>query len=173
MNEKIAAFLAHDAFAVVGASDNRSKYGNKVLRAYQQRGHRAFPVNPNQAEVEGLPCYADLASLPEPGRAVSIVTPPQVTERIVAQAAEAGVEYVWMQPGAESAAAVRRTEELGLTVIAGGPCVLVACGITRNEPRPRVPGDVGLVEAMRKHLEAFAHLEQWGCTNRRQQGKRE
>jgi len=123
--EKIDAFLAQGPHAVAGASSNRAKYGNKVLRAYMQHGMRVFPLNPNEAEVEGLQSYADVASLPEPVQGISIVTPPAVTEKIVEQAAEAGIRYLWMQPGAESPAAVRRANELGLVTIAGGPCLLV------------------------------------------------
>ncbi len=126
--EKIDAFLAGDAFAVVGASRDRSKYGNKVLRAYMQRGKKVFPVNPEAEEVEGLTAYADLASLPAPVHGVSVVTPPEVTERIVEEAAAAGVGHVWMQPGAESPAALRRAEELGMGAIGGGPCALVTLG---------------------------------------------
>ena len=121
-------FLSQTRFAVVGASSDRSKYGNKVLRAYQQHGLKAYPVNPREKEVEGLATVKDLASLPEPVHGVSIITPPPVTEKIVEEAAKAGIKRVWMQPGAESALAVRRAEELGMSVIAGGPCVLVMLG---------------------------------------------
>jgi predicted CoA-binding protein len=124
----IDAFLAGDSFAVVGASRNREKYGNKVLRSYLQAGRRVYAVNPKAEEVEGQPCYPDLASLPERVHGVSLVTPPAVTERVVEEAAAAGIGYVWMQPGAESAVAIRRAEELGLTLIHSGPCVLVAQG---------------------------------------------
>jgi uncharacterized protein len=128
LNDKIKAFLAAGPYAVVGASNNRSKYGNKVLRVYVQRGLPVVPINPRETEVEGLPCYPALASLPEPVRAISIVTPPEVTERIVQEAADAGVRYVWMQPGAENPQALRRAEELGLVAIGGGPCILVTLG---------------------------------------------
>jgi uncharacterized protein len=128
MNETIDAFLAGDSFAVVGASTDRNKYGNKVLRSYVQAGRRVFPVSPNADEVEGLKCYPDLASLPERVHGVSIVTPPKVTESIVEQAAEQDISYLWMQPGAESAKAIERGAELGLTLIHSGPCVLVAQG---------------------------------------------
>ncbi len=126
--QRIDFFLQQQSFAVAGASPDRSKYGNKVLRAYLQNGRKVFPVNPGHEQIEGLPAYPDLAALPEPVDAVSIVTPPEVTETVVEQAAKAGVKYVWMQPGAESPAALRRAEELGLTAIGGGPCVLVALG---------------------------------------------
>jgi predicted CoA-binding protein len=123
--EKIEAFLNAKTFAVVGASQNRAKYGNKVLRAYMQNGRKAYPVNPSEKEVEGLTAYPDLASLPEVPEAVSIITPPPVTEQIVEQAAATGSRHIWMQPGAESEKAMRRAEELGLNVIGGGPCILV------------------------------------------------
>jgi predicted CoA-binding protein len=126
--ESIRAFLAGGTFAVAGASSDRSKYGNKVLRCYVQHGLDVHPVNPREKEVEGLACYADLASLPEPVHGLSIVTPPETTELLIEAAAAAGIGHVWMQPGAESARAVERARELGMNVIANGPCVLVALG---------------------------------------------
>jgi len=99
-----------------------------VLRCYVQKGRRAIPVNPNAKVVEGLAAVPDLASLPEPVHGASIITPPEITERVVEDAARAGVKRLWMQPGAESARAIERAEELGLSVIAGGPCVLVVLG---------------------------------------------
>lgn len=124
--DPIAEFLSAGPFAVAGASRDRAKYGNKVLRAYLQHGHRAYPVHPREKEIEGAACVPSLAALPEPVRGLSIITPPEVTERLVDEAAAAGIKRLWMQPGAESARAIARAEELGLTVIAGGPCVLVA-----------------------------------------------
>lgn len=126
--QQIEAFLDGSPHAVVGASTNRDKYGNKVLRAYQQRGRAVFPVNPRADEVEGLTAYADLAALPETVHGVSVITPPAISERIVEQAAELGIQHVWLQPGAESNTAIRRAEELGLNLIAGGPCALVLLG---------------------------------------------
>jgi predicted CoA-binding protein len=128
LSDAISEFLAGNVFAVVGASNDRWKYGNKVLRCYLQNGRKAIPVNPNATIVEGISAVPDLASLPEPVHGASIITPPDVTERIVEQAAAAGITRLWMQPGAESDRAIERAEELGLSVIAGGPCVLVALG---------------------------------------------
>jgi len=128
MNEREAIddFLSGKAYAVVGASAHREKYGNKVLRCYMQNKRIAYPVNPNADEVEGVPTYPDLASLPGPVHGVSIITPPEVTEKVVEDAAKAGIKRLWMQPGAESDAAIERAKALGLSVIAGGPCLLVA-----------------------------------------------
>lgn len=121
-------FLAGRVFAVVGASRNRSKYGNKVLRCYMQNDLIAWPVHPGETEVEGTECVPDLASLPEPVHGVSIITPPAVTESVVEQAGELGIRRLWIQPGAESDAAIARAEALGMSVVSGGPCILVALG---------------------------------------------
>ena len=125
---RIQAFLAADSFAVVGASVDRSKYGNKVLRCYQQHGRTVHPIHPRADTVEGLKAYHSLAALPTPVPAISVITPPAITEQVVRDAAAAGVRHVWMQPGAESDAAIKAAEELGLSVIAGGPCLLVVMG---------------------------------------------
>ncbi len=125
LQEQIDQFLDGTPHAVVGASTDRSKYGNKVLRVYQQNDRAVYPINPKAETVEGLTAYPNLAALPEPVHGISIITPPAVTEAVVEQAGELGIQNVWMQPGAESEAAVKRAQELGMNVIAGGPCALV------------------------------------------------
>ncbi len=142
LQEKIDVFFAGKPHAVVGASRERAKYGNKVLRAYLQNDREVYPVNPNSEEVEGLETFPDLASLPQPVHGISVITKPDVTERIVEQAAELGVKNIWMQPGAESEKAVKRAEQLRMNVIAGGPCALVTLRYHEDEPRRTVdPGD--------------------------------
>ncbi len=121
----IADFLEAGPYAVVGASNDRAKFGNKVLRAYKAKGWKVYPVNPREQEVEGLKAYPDLGSLPEKPRGVSIITPPSVTRRIVVEAAQAGARFVWMQPGAESPEAICIAREHGLEVIGDGSCFLV------------------------------------------------
>lgn len=125
---EIEAFLAGTPFAVVGASKDRSKYGNKVLRVYQQRGLAVTPIHPSEPEIEGLACAKSLTALATKPHGVSIITPPPITERIVEEAHTLGIRHLWMQPGAESPHAIRRAEELGMSVIAGGPCILVVLG---------------------------------------------
>lgn len=128
VNERIERFLAGAPHAVVGASTDRTKYGNKILRCYQQHERPVFPINPKAATVEGLPAFPDLASLREPVHGISVITPPAVTETVVEAAIAAGIRHVWMQPGAESDAAVAAATNAGLNVIAGGPCLLVVLG---------------------------------------------
>lgn len=127
----IDTFLAGSPHAVIGASTDRRKYGNKVLRTYMQNGRPVYAVNPREADgdgIEGVRTVATLAELPEPVHGISIITPPAVTERIVDDAIAAGIEHLWMQPGAESPSAIARAETAGLSVIHGGPCLLVVLG---------------------------------------------
>ena len=128
VSDIITDFLNQGPWAVVGASSNREKYGNKVLRAYQQKGMEVYPINPKEPEVEGLKAYPSLAALPKRVRGVSVITPPPVTEKVVVEAADAGAQFVWMQPGAESPRAVQIAQERGLQVIADGSCLLVVVG---------------------------------------------
>ena len=123
-----ADFLTQKRFAVVGASTDRTKYGNKVLRCYLQHGRDVVPVNPKDATVEGLAAVKSLSEIQPPVDAVSVITPPKVTEAVVEEAGKLGIKHLWMQPGAESDAAIARARALGMNVIAGGPCVLVVLG---------------------------------------------
>jgi predicted CoA-binding protein len=138
MNEqdRVRRFLDGRSFAVVGASSDRSKYGNKVLRAYLQQGRKVVAVNPRESQVERVPSFPDLASLPEPVDGVSIVTPPGVSEKVLQQAAEAKIRNVWLQPGAEGPGWRQQAERLGLCAVGGGPCVLVALHFREDEQRP-------------------------------------
>lgn len=130
----IDAFLNGSPFAVIGASTNRDKYGNKVLRVYQQNNKPVYPINPRAEEIEGLKAYPDLASLPEKPHGISIITPPAVTEQVVKQAVELGIEHIWMQPGAESEQAIDYAQKNDVNVIANGACALVVMGYTERGP---------------------------------------
>lgn len=132
VEERIEAFLNGSPHAVVGASTNRDKYGNKVLRVYQQTKRSVFPINPKADEVEGLKAYPDLVSLPEPVHGISVITPPQVTRQVVEKAAELGIRHIWMQPGAEFDGVEQRAAELDLNVIPGNACILVVLGYTEH-----------------------------------------
>ena len=125
MQEQVREFLSSASFAVVGASQDPRKFGHKCYACYLRHGCRVYPVNPNAESVLDNPAYPDLASLPERVEAVSIVTPPGVTERVMDEILALGIRKVWMQPGAESPAAVAKGREAGLIVIWGGPCLLV------------------------------------------------
>jgi predicted CoA-binding protein len=125
---RIRAFLESGPYAVVGASSDRDKYGNMVLRCYQQHGMEVFPINPRASEIEGLKAYPSLEALPTRVAGISVITPPKITETVVQEAIRAGVKRIWMQPGAENPEAIQVAEAAGLEVIAGGPCLLVVLG---------------------------------------------
>ncbi len=125
IEKQIEQFLSSPMFAVVGASTNRNKYGNKVLRCYLQNNRSVIPVHPKEKQIEAVDCVASVSDLPDQVESLSIITPPRITEKIVEQAAVKGIKNIWMQPGAESPAAVKYCEEQGLNVIADGSCLLV------------------------------------------------
>ena len=125
VDQQIEQFLAASTFGVVGTSANREKYGNKVLRCYQQNNRQVIPVHPTETQIEGIDCVASVADLPDGVNSISVITPPKITEKVVEQAVAKGIQNIWMQPGAESPAAVRFCQEQGLNVIADGTCLLV------------------------------------------------
>ena len=127
-HDPVARFLESPAYGVVGASPHRHKYGNKVLRCYQLNGRTVVPVNPVEAEIEGVACVKSVSELPAEVQSLSIITPPQVTDQVVEQAITRGIRNIWMQPGAQSAAAIAACEQAGINVIADGSCVLVVLG---------------------------------------------
>jgi uncharacterized protein len=95
LDQKIQQFFNSKAFGVVGASNNREKYGNKVLRCYIQHHKNVCPVNPNEEKIEEIPCVSSVAELPDNVKSLSIITPPSVTEKIVAQAIDKGIKNIW------------------------------------------------------------------------------
>jgi predicted CoA-binding protein len=90
------------------------------------------PVHPAQQEIEGLVCVASVAELPDEVKSISVITPPQITEQVVKMAAEKGIENIWMQPGAQSSAAISFCREQGINLIADGTCVLVELGFSEH-----------------------------------------
>jgi predicted CoA-binding protein len=127
-NIQLEHFFASRAFAVVGASTNREKYGNKVLRCYMQHEKKVYPINPRAETIEGLKCFPSLADLPNNVESISLITPPKVTEQVVKEAVQFGIKNIWMQPGAESQKAITHAQENGINVLANGICILVVLG---------------------------------------------
>jgi predicted CoA-binding protein len=128
MTPEIDRFFESEAFGVIGASIDRSKYGNKVLRCYLQNSKTAIPVNPKESKVEGVASAPSISGLPDNVKSISVITPPKITEQIVEEAINKGITSIWMQPGAESPLAVKRCREAGINLIADGSCILVVLG---------------------------------------------
>ncbi len=122
--DKVSRLVRAETWAVVGASEDRSKFGNITFRELKSRGKKVFPVNRKAGAVEGETAYASLADLPERPDCVLIVVPPKQSESVVQEADAAGIQDVWFQPGAESIAALAYCEAHGMTAVSGH-CILM------------------------------------------------
>ena len=112
--------------AVVGASANRAKFGNKALRAFQAQGYRVIPINPNEREVEGIETYASVLDVPGPIDMATVYVQPDVTLRLLDELAQKGIHEVWVNPGAEDDEVMAEARRKGLNVIFA--CSIIAIG---------------------------------------------
>src|SRR5882757_5581697 len=116
------------AVAVIGASPDPTKFGNKALRAYRRMGYEVYPIHPKAAEIEGEKAYASLDAVPRLDfERVSFYVPPAVGLGLIEQVTRKKVDEVWLNPGAESPELEARGRELGLNVIVG--CSILAVGV--------------------------------------------
>lgn len=115
--------------AVLGASTNRSKFGNKSIRAHQAVGYTVYPVNPRADEIEGLTCYPALADVPvERLDRITLYLPPAILMQQLAEIAAADAGEVWFNPGTDTPEVLRAARDLGINVVVG--CSIVAIGIS-------------------------------------------
>ena len=119
------------AVAILGASTDRAKYGNKSVRAHQAHGYRVFPVNPKGGEIEGLKVYRRLAEIPESLDRISNYLPPQIGLQILDEVAAKGCGEIWLNPGSESEELLEKAQALGLKVIVG--CSIVDLGVSPGD----------------------------------------
>ena len=112
--------------AVIGASNDRYKFGNRAVRAFLRQGYTVFPVNPNEQLVEGLTTYASVLDVPSAIDMATVYVPGSVGERIMDELARKGVGEVWLNPGADDDAVVARARALGLKVIRA--CSIMSIG---------------------------------------------
>ena len=112
--------------AVIGASNNRRKFGNRAVRAYLEQGYTVVPINPHEREVEGLKAYASVLDVPGPVDMASFYVPPDVGEQIIDEIARKQIAEVWLNPGAESDELIARARALSLKPIVA--CSIVALG---------------------------------------------
>lgn len=122
--QRIAAFVAEPAVAVVGVSRSGKKFGNLAVKQLRSRGYRVYPIHPTAREINGVKCHASLADVPEPFGAALVVVPPAPAVDVVRMLAAAGIKKVWLQQGAESPAALQVARELGVDAVSG-ECVLM------------------------------------------------
>lgn len=112
--------------AVIGASSNRQKFGNRAVRAFVREGYTVVPINPHESEVEGLKAYASVLDVPGPIDMASFYVPPDVGERVIDEVARKNIAEVWLNPGAESDALIARARSLSIRPIVA--CSIVAVG---------------------------------------------
>jgi len=117
MQDTIKEFMAKKKFAVVGATDNPEKNGNRIFKNLKNRGYEVYPVNQKLNELEGVKVYHTLSDIPEKVEVVDFVVPPQVTEEILKECKKLGLTRIWLQPGAESEKAIQYCNENGMTVL--------------------------------------------------------
>lgn len=112
--------------AILGASNDRSKFGNKAVRAFVRQGWTVFPVNPRESNIEGIAVYARLADIPAKLDRISVYLPPAVTLKLLPEIAAKGCDECWLNPGAESPEVLAEAGRLGLNVIQA--CSIVDVG---------------------------------------------
>jgi len=114
--------------AIIGASNERRKFGNKAVRAFQQQGYTVYPVNPNEPEVEGLVAYKSIREVPVRPQMISVYVPPPVVLKLLPDIAARGCDELWLNPGTESDEVLAEAQRLGLNVIQA--CSIVGVGVS-------------------------------------------
>ena len=103
--------------AVIGASNDRQKFGNKALRAFEHQGYTVIPINPHEAVIEGHRAYPSVLDVAGPIDLATVYVPPEIGVTVMAELARKGIREVWLNPGADDAEVVARAEALGLSAI--------------------------------------------------------
>ena len=117
--------------AVIGASRDRAKFGNKAVRAFLESGFEVFPVNPNEQEVEGLPAYATVEAIPLELDLVSVYVPPTVGIKLLSGIAKKNPRELWLNPGAANPELLHAAAALKLQTVSA--CSIVALGRSPSE----------------------------------------
>jgi hypothetical protein len=112
--------------AVIGASSDRTKFGNRAVRAFRQHGDTVVPINLHEKEIEGLKAYRSVLNVPGTIDMASFYVPPEVGERVIEEVARKGIAEVWLNPGAESDQLIARAQALKIEPIVA--CSIVAIG---------------------------------------------
>jgi predicted CoA-binding protein len=124
--------MPRPTIAIVGASPNRAKYGNRAVRAYAARGYDVFPIHPREEMIEGLRAYRSILDVPAELDRISLYVPPEVGLRLLDDLARKPAREIWLNPGAESPELIARAEALGLPLVMG--CSLIAIGADPHAP---------------------------------------
>ncbi|MCC5911613.1 MAG: CoA-binding protein [Clostridiaceae bacterium] len=124
-NKKI--MLEKKVWAVIGVTPDTEKFGYKIYKKLKDHNYKVYGINPKYDEVEGDKIYASLKDLPEKPECVDMVVGPKVSKSVLKEIKEAGIEYVWFQPGTFDEEVIDLAEEYNLNIVYYD-CVLVALG---------------------------------------------
>ena len=91
-----------NSIALVGASKNPDKYGNKILKDLISKGYRVFPINKSEKEIEGLEVFKNVTDLKEIPSIINFVVPPNESRTVTNYLVSKGYDNFWYQQGAES-----------------------------------------------------------------------
>jgi uncharacterized protein len=117
--------------AIIGASRNRNKFGNKAVRAYQQQGYTVYPVNLSEPEIEGLPVFRSILDVPVRPDMISVYLPPDRLLPVLPDIATKGCDELWLNPGSESREVLAEAERLGLNAIQA--CSILGVGLSPHD----------------------------------------
>jgi predicted CoA-binding protein len=112
--------------AIIGASQDRQKFGNRAVRAYASAGYTVIPINPHEDQVEGLKTYRSVTDVPGPIDVALFYVPPEIGEQVIADVAAKQIPEIWLNPGAESDALIAKARSLHLKPIVA--CSIVGIG---------------------------------------------
>jgi predicted CoA-binding protein len=112
--------------AIIGASNDRAKFGNKAVRAFLRQGYEVFPVNPKEPSIEGLIAFKSITDVPVRPQMISVYLPPPVLLKVLPDIAARGCDELWLNPGTESDAVLIEAGRLGLNVVQA--CSIVGIG---------------------------------------------
>jgi predicted CoA-binding protein len=112
--------------AVIGASSNRNKFGNKAFRAFQAEGHNVIPINPNERSVEGVATYPSVMQVPEKIDMATVYVPPDIGITLLDGFEKKQIDLICINPGAESDELIAEARRRKLNVIEA--CSIVGIG---------------------------------------------
>ena len=123
-SKQVEEFLGARRVALVGASRSGKKFGNMAARHLRGKGYQVYSIHPEVDTIDGERCYHNLKEIPEPVEDLLVVVRPEQSQKVVREAAEAGIKRIWLQQGAESTEAIEFCRQQGISVI-HGECILM------------------------------------------------
>ncbi len=122
--DPIEVLKKYNSYAVVGATNNREKFGYKIFKMLQDYGKISIPVNPRYETVDGEPCFSSISEITEKPDVVVLVVPPRITDKLIDECKKSGINIIWMQPGTYNDATLQKCKEKGIEAVYGA-CIML------------------------------------------------